>query len=114
MRILPPLPNNEELDITRDDINRLLFESYKKCSNSGEEVAVLREMAKINGYYDKEKTTQVNILNIQQKVEQLEVMSDAQLLEMVGSAGDMFELPPPIDVVPRDSDDAQDSKSGDT
>lgn len=95
MRLLNPLPNEEMLDISKDDINRLLYESFKKCDTAVEEVAVLKELAKINGHYEKTPSTQINVLSIQQNKVQLETMTDAELLEFVGEEGNMFELPSP-------------------
>ncbi len=103
MRILPPLANDVELDIRRDDINRLLLESHKKCSTAAEEVMVLKELAKINGHYEKKPSTQINVLHIEQTVKRIESMSDEQLLELANTE-EMFSLPSPtsdvIDVTP--------------
>jgi hypothetical protein len=100
MRLLPPLPNEETVDVHKDDINRLLFESYKKCESSAEEVMVLKELAKINGHYEKSVTTQINVLNIKQNMKQLGTLSDEELLEFVSAEdGNMFALPEPVKVV---------------
>ena len=103
MRLLPPLPNEEKLEINKDDLNRLLYESYKKCDTASEEVLVLKELAKINGHYEKAPTNQVNILNVTQQVHKLRDMSDEELLNMVGlDDQNVFELPQPIKVIEQD------------
>ena len=108
MRLLPPLPNNEVLDVNKDDINRLLFESYKKCDSSAEEVAVLTQLAKIKGHYEKSVTTQINVLNIKQNIKQLATLSDEQLLEFVGTEdSDMFALPEPVKIVEQTDEEEQ-------
>jgi len=84
------LPKDEPLDISRDQMTLLMMESYKKSSTSQEEIMCLREVAKMNGLYEKVGTT-VNILNLHQNVQKLESMSDDELLKLAGSDERMFE-----------------------
>ena len=95
-----PMPRSEdiEVDITRKDITLLLMESHKKCENAGEEVAVLREVAKLNDLYPTATSkVNVNVTHIEQKLRDLEQMPTEELLRMAGEMPDALELPEPIE-----------------
>ena len=95
-----PMPRSEDIDvnITRKDITLLLMESHKKCENASEEVAVLREVAKLNDLYP----TQTNKVEhthtlVEQKLRDLKELTTDELLRMAGEMPDALELPEPID-----------------
>ena len=95
-----PMPHADhiEVDITRKDITLLLMESHKKCENAGEEVAVLREVAKLNDLYPSlHAQIDVNVTQIEQKMNDLKELSTDQLLAMAGEMPNALELPPPIE-----------------
>ena len=95
-----PMPRSEDIDvnITRKDITLLLMESHKKCDNAGEEVAVLREVAKLNDLYPTTTNkVEVNHTFVEQKLKDLENLSTEDLLQMQGQLPDALELPEPIE-----------------
>ena len=95
-----PMPRSEDIDvnITRKDITLLLMESHKKCENASEEVAVLREVAKLNDLYPSlTNKVEVSVTHVEQKLKDLEQMSTEELLHMQGQMPDSLELPAPIE-----------------
>lgn len=95
-----PMPHPEDINvnITRKDITLLLMESHKKCENAGEEVAVLREVAKLNDLYPTQTNkVEVNHTFVEQRMQDLENLSTEELLRMSGDMPDALELPPPIE-----------------
>jgi len=86
------LPVDAPLTISRSQLTQLLLESHKKSSTATEEVLCLKEIGKINGLYDK-KETKV-IINIDTQAQQLEEMSDEQLLQLTGNNGNLFDMEP--------------------
>ena len=89
---LPNSPPPQEVVITRGQLNLLLLEAHKKSANSTEEVAAIRELGKINGLYEKEAPV-INI-NIHQDMKKLEVMSDADLLNLAGQDTELLTNEP--------------------
>lgn len=86
------LPIDEPVDISREQITLLMMESYKKSSNSAEEIMCLREVAKMNGLYEKEsKTTNINLIHVEQNLKKLEVMPDEELLRLAGHNKELFQ-----------------------
>ena len=87
--LMPALhPSNDQLGedeilITKNQITQLMLESHKKAVNTMEEIAALKEIAKLNGMYEA-KTTTVNVLHIEQNVSRLEEMTDEELLMLAG------------------------------
>lgn len=73
-----------EVKVTRGMLTNMLLESHRKAANSTEEIAAIREMGKMHGVYEPEKTVSVNANYT--KVEQLETLSDEELLQMVDPA----------------------------
>ena len=72
---------DEELSaikVTRDNLTVMLYEAHRKSANSTEEIAAIRELGKMHGVYEAEKTESVQI----HKVEQLERLDDAELIKL--------------------------------
>lgn len=84
------VPDDGELLITRSQLTQLLLESHRKSINSAEEVMCLKEIGKINGLYET-KSTKV-VINVEHTAQQLEVLTDEELLQITGGHSDMFEL----------------------
>ena len=94
------MPRSEDIDvnITRKDITLLLMESHKKCENASQEVAVLKEVAKLNDLYPSPTNkVEVSVTHIEQKLKDLENMTTEELLAMQGQMPDALELPAPIE-----------------
>lgn len=95
-----PLPDsgNVGVKITRNDITLLLMESHKKCENASEEVAVLREVAKLNDLYPS-ATQKVDVTHtyVEQKMKDLQELSTEELLKLAGDSPDALELPAPLE-----------------
>jgi len=95
-----PIPKSQDIDfnITRKDISLLLMEAHKKCENATEEVAVLREVAKLNDLYPNATSTiEINVNQVEQKLKDLELLSTEELLLMANEMPDVLELPEPIE-----------------
>lgn len=93
-----PRPEDVEVNITRDQITLLLMESHKKCENASEEVAVLREVAKLNDLYPSTTNrVEVSVTHVEQRMKDLEQMSTEQLLQLAGELPDTLELPEPLE-----------------
>ena len=95
-----PIPRSEdiEVNITRKDITLLLMESHKKCENASEEVAVLREVAKLNDLYPTvTNKVEVNVNHIEQKLKDLEQLPTSELLKMANEMPDALDLPEPLE-----------------
>ena len=101
------LPKDEPINISRAQMTMLMMESFKKSSNSAEELMCLKEVAKLNGLYEREARTQINILNIEQNVKKLETMSDEDLLRLAGHSQELFKQLPYSDSGSEDSIDAE-------
>jgi len=90
-----PIPEDEHIEVTRNQITRLLFETHKKCVNATEEVLALKELAKINNLYPNDTNINVlNITNVEHNVNRLKSMSDEDLLQLSGHDKELFALPP--------------------
>lgn len=90
-----PLPQDQELIITRSQLTALLLESHRKSANAAEEVLCLKEIGKINGLYESSKPRVT--INLQQNAKQLETMSDQELMLLAGSPHSLFDTPLPIE-----------------
>jgi len=89
-----PIPEDEEIEVTRNQITRMLFETHKKCVNATEEVLALKELAKINNLYPNDTNINVlNITNVEQSLGRLRSMSDEELLRLSGHDQTLFALP---------------------
>ena len=89
-KTLSALPTDEPVNISRNQMTLLMMESYKKSSTSAEEIMCLREVAKLNSLYEQAPQS-VTLINIQQNIDKLEVMSDEELLKLSGNDQTMFE-----------------------
>ena len=100
------LPDEVDLTITRDMISVLLLESHKKSANAAEEIMAIKELAKLHNMYEVKPTTVVNMVNIEQHVKKLEVMTDDELLQLAGNHPHLFEKPDAVVVgIGKDRDD---------
>jgi len=94
------MPRSEdiEVNITRKDITLLLMESHKKCENASEEVAVLREVAKLNDLYPSTTNkVEVSVTHIEQKLKDLEQLPTSELLKMANEMPNALDLPEPLE-----------------
>jgi len=73
-----------EVKLTRKLLTEMLMGAHKRATCSGEEVAAIREMGKMNGLYEPEKVITANVRYTQ--VEQLESLSDEELLRLSGDS----------------------------
>ena len=95
--ILPAEPERA-VSITRSEITKLMMESYKKADNSSEEIAALREVAKLNDLYPTAtRKVELDITHHEKTLKELEGMSTAELLQLAGDASDLLSLPDPIE-----------------
>lgn len=53
----------------------------------------IKELAKLHNMYETKPTTVVNMVNIEQHVKKLEVMTDDELLQLAGNHPHLFEKP---------------------
>ena len=90
---LVPLPDDQPIDISRDQMTLLMMEAYKRSSTATEELMCLREVAKMNGLYEKQITTSVNIHLMEKNTQKLQALSDEDLLKLSGSNSNMFNKP---------------------
>lgn len=67
--------------VTRDFVGQIFLEAHKKAATATEEIAAGRELGKLYGLYAPEKgTVEVNVqVN---RIEQLESLSDAELMRL--------------------------------
>jgi len=72
----------EEFRFTTNHAVAMLLEAHRRASSASEEVAAIREIGKLLGLYSPEKT-QVEAVSFN-KLEQLEQLSDDELLKMAG------------------------------
>jgi len=72
----------EKIAVTRDSITKLFFEAHRKSGSSTEEVAALREIAKMHGLYEPQRIQTVSV-NIKSE-RHIEGASDADLLKLAG------------------------------
>ena len=84
------LPLDEPIDISRAQMTQLMLESYKKASNSAEEIMCLKEVSRLNDLYD-DKPQNLTLIHVEQNVKKLEVMTDEELLKLSGNDLAMFE-----------------------
>jgi len=70
------------VEVTRELLNTMLFEAHATSATSMEKIAAVRELGKMNGVYAPEKKEIT--LQAVTKVEQLESMTDAELVERAG------------------------------
>ena len=77
-----------ELVVTRDMLNKMLFESHRKAESAMEEISAVRELGKMNDLYLNERRKAGVEININpEKItneKQLERLDDAALIELTG------------------------------
>ena len=88
-------PPEQDVTVTRNQLNLLLLEAHKKSATATEEVAAIRELGKLNSLYDAPEADIT--INIQQNVHKLEVMSDTELLKLAGRDETLLSMPEVID-----------------
>ncbi len=81
------------VEITRDLISGMLLEAHRKASTATEEIAAARELGKLHGLYEPEKTTQVT--KHVHTIQQLEACSDDDLIVMSQLPADRLIRPIP-------------------
>lgn len=79
----------ESVNVTREQLTRMLFEAHAKAATATEEIAAIREIGKMNDLYENEKrkgAVNVQINNTQNitNEKQLERMSTEELLQLAG------------------------------
>lgn len=73
-------PNNvNQHVVTRDLLNKMLFEAHAKAATASEEIAAIRELGKLNGLYEQADTTVKVEIN---SIKQLEELPDEKLIEL--------------------------------
>ena len=87
------MENEVHVKISRGLLTNMLFDAHRKSATATEEITAIREIGKMHGVYEPEKT--VNINANYTKVEQLETLSDDELLAMSG--GNELTLTPESD-----------------
>ena len=65
--------------VTRDLLNSMLFEAHATADCSTAKIASIRELGKMNGIYEPEKKEVIN--SVAAKIEHLETLTDAELLQ---------------------------------
>jgi hypothetical protein len=80
----------EEVKFDKNTATSMYLEAHRKSANATEEKNVVDSLCKLHGLFIPENATQINI-NVE-KVEQLEKLSDAELLKIAGA--DMKYLEP--------------------
>jgi hypothetical protein len=80
----------EEIKFDKNTATGMYLEAHRKSANATEEKNVVDSLCKLHGLFIPENATQINI-NVE-KVEQLEKLSDAELLKIAGA--DMKYLEP--------------------
>lgn len=80
----------EEVKFDKNTATSMYLEAHRKSANATEEKNVVDSLCKLHGLFMPENATQINI-NVE-KVEQLERLSDAELLKLAGA--DMNYLEP--------------------
>lgn len=73
----------EEVKFDRSTATNMYLEAHRKSANATEEKNVVDSLCKLHGLFMPDSATQINI-NVE-KVEQLEKLSDAELLKLAGS-----------------------------
>ena len=77
MSLFPDNPNT--VRVTRELLNKMLFDAHMKAANATEEIAAIRELGKLNGLYEQADTTVKVEIN---SIKQLEELPDEKLIEL--------------------------------
>jgi hypothetical protein len=67
----------------------MYLEAHRKSANATEEKNVVDSLCKLHGLFMPDNATQINI-NVE-KVEQMEKMSDAELLQLAGASSNYLK-----------------------
>lgn len=70
--------------VTRENLTMMLFEAHRKAGTATEEIAAIKEIAKLNGIYEPERK-EIVVTNIT-RIEQLQNLSDEELLRLARRA----------------------------
>lgn len=87
----------DRIAVTRESITKLFFEAHRKSGSSTEEVAALREIAKMHGLYEPQKIQTISV-NINSE-RHIEAATDADLLKLAGLGDTHFNPDSTIDGV---------------
>jgi len=79
----------EEVKFDKNTATGMYLEAHSKAANSTEEKNVVDSLCKLHGLHLPEQATLINI-NVE-KVEQLEKLTDAQLLKLAGNDTNYLE-----------------------
>ena len=79
----------EEIKFDRDTATTMYLEAHRKAATSTEEKNVVDSLCKLHGLFMPDNATQINI-NVD-KVQQLEKLSDAELLKLAGEDQNYLE-----------------------
>ena len=79
----------EEVKFDKNTATGMYLEAHSKAANSTEEKNVVDSLCKLHGLHIPEQATMINI-NVE-KVEQLEKLTDAQLLKLAGNDTNYLE-----------------------
>jgi|TARA_R100001086_G_C11766013_1_gene239507 hypothetical protein len=79
----------EEIKFDKDTATTMYLEAHRKAATSTEEKNVVDSLCKLHGLFAPDNATQINI-NVD-KVQQLEKLSDAELLKLAGEDQNYLE-----------------------
>ncbi len=90
------LSEPQPVEVSRDDVTRMLFETHKKCANAAEEVMAIKELAKINDLYPRANENITISHHVIHSLDRLQSMGDAELVKLIGEEN-LFDMPDPIE-----------------
>ena len=79
----------EEVKFDKQTATNMYLEAHRKSANATEEKNVVDSLCKLHGLFMPDNATQINI-NVE-KVEQMEKMSDAELLQLAGASSNYLK-----------------------
>jgi len=85
----------DRIAVSRESITKLFFEAHRKSGTATEEVAALREIARMHGLYEPQKIQTISV-NINSE-RHIEAATDADLLKLAGFGNTHFNLEATID-----------------
>jgi phage terminase small subunit len=85
----------DRIAVTRESITKLFFEAHRKSGNTTEEVAALREIAKMHGLYEPQRIQTISV-NINSE-RHIEAATDADLLKLAGLGETHFDPSSTVD-----------------
>ena len=90
--------------IDRDFVGAMILEAHKKAATATEELTAARDLAKLYGLNAPEK--KVSLTYNVSRIEQLEALSDADLIRLAEADAQTLSLPEPVLPRPEETDDA--------